>query len=91
VFFRSEHAAMAIYLLQTMFVPTPGLLVEHVNSFLLMLGMAITWGMFGPNAFDWHASFHWQPRYAYALTAAFGMVIAVMLGGHYSPFLYFQF
>jgi alginate O-acetyltransferase complex protein AlgI len=91
VFFRSEHVAMALHLLQVMFIPTPGLLVEPVRSFLVMLSLAIAWGMFGPNAFDWHAHFHWRPRYAYTLAAAFGMVIAVMLGGHHSPFLYFQF
>jgi alginate O-acetyltransferase complex protein AlgI len=40
-FFRSEHLAMALHLLQTMFIPTTGILVEHVNSFLLMLGLAV--------------------------------------------------
>lgn len=91
VFFRSEDCSTAVHILKTMFVPTAGVTIEQSNAFLGIFGVAIVWGMVGPNAFDWHANFQWKPRYTYTLAAAFGVVIAIMLGGHNSPFLYFQF
>jgi hypothetical protein len=47
--------------------------------------------MAGPNAFDLHREDQYSWRRAYALSAAFGVCIAVMAGTSASPFLYFQF
>jgi hypothetical protein len=69
-----------------MFIPTAGVLIGHVSSFLCMLGVAITWGVLGPNAFDLQVAWSWKPHYVYAFAAAVGTVIAVMFGGHSSTF-----
>lgn len=89
--FRATDFAMAARLLTLMFVPTGGVSVAHASSFGLLLTIAGLWAMMGPNAFELDKERRWTPWHAVALSSAMGACLAIMLGGHNSPFLYFQF
>jgi alginate O-acetyltransferase complex protein AlgI len=91
VFFRADNMQTAATMLTTMFTPVAGVLVARPHVFVALLGFALAWSMFGPNAFDWHHSFRWSPRRRYALALLFGACLAIIMGGDNSPFLYFQF
>jgi alginate O-acetyltransferase complex protein AlgI len=91
VFFRATDLHMALGLLHAMFVPTPGSLGLDPAAFGVIVALAGTWAMTGPNAFDWHRDFRWKPGYLYAIAAAMGACMAVIASGRTSPFLYFQF
>lgn len=91
VFFRASNVTMAIRILQTMVVPTPGMLFENVNVCIALLVLAAWWAMAGPNAHDVFGNFRWKPWYAFPVSGAFGACLTIMAGGRNSPFLYFQF
>ena len=91
VLFRAESVSVAGHVLHAMFVPVGGILMQKWEIFVALVGVAGLWSMAGPNAFDWHADFHWNFRTANALALVFGACFAIILGGRDSPFLYFQF
>ncbi len=91
VFFRAENLSMALALLRSMFIPTPGTLEVSATAFAVVVLIAGVWAMFGPNVFDWHRDFVWKPAYLYGTAAAMGACVAVIASGRTSPFLYFQF
>jgi len=91
VLFRSRDFGMAGAVLQKMFVPAGGALVENATAMALLLAGAAWWAMRGPNAVDLHRDWTPRPARAIALSAALGACIALMLGNGSSPFLYFQF
>lgn len=91
VFFRADTLQAAATMLTTMFTPVAGLTVARPQVFVVLLGFALAWSMFGPNAFEWHHSFRWSLRRGYALALLFGACLAIIMGGDNSPFLYFQF
>ena len=70
---------------------TPGDMLPQPGVLALVLGVAATWSMMGPNAFD--IDRHWvdRPRRRVALAVALGASLAIMAGSGASPFLYFQF
>jgi alginate O-acetyltransferase complex protein AlgI len=89
VFFRSTSFAMAAVVLQRMFVPTAGALVQQASLVVCALGVASWWAMIGPNAFELQHEYRWPGRLAIA--SAFGAALAIIAGLRSSPFLYFQF
>jgi alginate O-acetyltransferase complex protein AlgI len=91
VLFRSPDFGMAAHLFATMLTPTPGLAVEGLAPYTLVLLLAGGWAMAGPNAQEMHAD--WTPSRirVVGLAAAAGAALAVLLGSGSSPFLYFQF
>ncbi len=89
VFFRSTSFGMAAQLLETMFLPTSGVMVVQPLLPAIALIVALGWAMAGPNAFDLKHEFRWRGRLAIA--AALGAALAVVAGSRASPFLYFQF
>ena len=91
VFFRATDLPMALSLLSRMIVPTQGELFPDAAAFAAFTALGLLLGMAGPNAFDLHREDQYSWRRAYALSAAFGVCIAVMSGASASPFLYFQF
>jgi len=91
VFFRAADWTVALAILTAMFTPVAGQALPHVEVFLPILALAALWAMAGKNAFAWHQSFVWSPRVACALAAVFGGGVAVIMGEHNAPFLYFQF
>ncbi len=91
VFFRATDFSMALTLLRTMLWPTAGVTFAGLEVFIVILAVAMAWGMAGPNAFDLHEDFRTTRRRALAAAAAFGTCLAVMAGSGSSPFLYFQF
>ena len=91
VFFRATNLPMAVSLLSRMIVPTTGELVPNAAAFAAFAALGLWLGMAGPNAFDLHRQDQVSWRRAYALSAAFGICIAMMAGNAASPFLYFQF
>jgi alginate O-acetyltransferase complex protein AlgI len=91
VFFRATDFTMAAHLLSAMFTPTTGLGIAGADVFAGLLFVAACWAMVGPNAFDMEARLRWKPRYGFALAAAFGACVSLMMAGRSSPFLYFQF
>jgi alginate O-acetyltransferase complex protein AlgI len=91
VFFRADNLHVAGTMLTTMFTPTSGALVSQPQLFSVILVVALAWGLLGPNAFDWHRDYRWRLRTGYALSLVFGACLAIIMGGHNSPFLYFQF
>ena len=91
VFFRSIDLQMAVKSLGRMFSLTPGTLGPNAEAFVPALLVAMFWAMAGPNVFDMHENAQFRPAWRFGLAAAFGVCVAVMLGGGASPFLYFQF
>jgi alginate O-acetyltransferase complex protein AlgI len=91
VFFRADNMTVAGTMLLAMFTPVAGATVIHAQAFALLVALALLWAMLGPNAFDWHAGFGWNLRRAWAVSLFFGASLAIIMGGHNSPFLYFQF
>ena len=91
VFFRAPNLASAAAILTAMFTPTAGGLGANPGPFLVLLLASAAWALRGPNAFDLHAGFRWQPRHALAAAACFGVCLALLAGDRNSPFLYFQF
>ena len=91
VLFRADSAAAAGHILQAMFVPVGGAMMERWEFFLACLLFAGWWSTVGPNAFDWHSSRAWGRAAGPVLAAVFGACFAIILGGRDSPFLYFQF
>jgi alginate O-acetyltransferase complex protein AlgI len=90
VFFRSSDFGMAAQLLQTMFVPTAGVLGENSQVFACFLTFAAFWAILGPNVSEMHKSYSWKPVYGLTYASLFGICLAIMARGS-SPFLYFQF
>jgi hypothetical protein len=74
-----------------MVVPTRGVLFPEAAAFAAFTALGLLLAMAGPNAFDLHKQEQYGWRRAYALSAAFGVCIAIMAGASASPFLYFQF
>ena len=91
VFFRSNDLQMAGKALGRMFSYTPGTLGPNAEVFTAALLVTMVWAMAGPNVFDMHEDPQFRPGWRVGLAAAFGICIALMLGGGASPFLYFQF
>jgi alginate O-acetyltransferase complex protein AlgI len=89
VFFRASDLDMAGGVLQRMFSGVRGVAVPQLGLVLLGSGIAVGWGMFGPNIYD----LDYQPRWwkAVALATAFGVAFALIAGDRTAPFLYFQF
>jgi hypothetical protein len=56
---------------------------------LPLLAVAAWWAMIGPNVFEMRFPETWRVRSA--LTAGFAIALALILGLHTSPFLYYQF
>jgi len=91
VFFRANNIEIAWTMLTTMFTPVAGMPPAHAETFAILILLALVWGMFGPNAFDWHKDFHWSTRTAYVVAFFFGASLAMIMSARNSPFLYFQF
>ena len=91
VFFRADNLEIAGTMLETMFSYVPGTIMVHGEVFGFLVALALSFGMFGPNAFDSHINFRWNIRVAYAVSLFFGASLAIIMGGQQSPFLYFQF
>jgi hypothetical protein len=49
------------------------------------------WAVAAPNAREINERLVWRPSYGFVLAPAFGAVLAIMIAGGTSPFLYFQF
>jgi alginate O-acetyltransferase complex protein AlgI len=91
VFFRAGSIQMATSLLRSMFSPTAGGMVPHSLPFVVMLALAALWAVAAPNAREINERLVWRPAYGFVLAPAFGAVLAIMIAGGTSPFLYFQF
>jgi alginate O-acetyltransferase complex protein AlgI len=91
VFFRAKTISDAVAMLRTMFTPTRGEPLPAMLTFAVLLVIAATWAMAGPNPFELHESFRWRTRRAIVLATAFGGCLAIMSSGAATPFLYFQF
>jgi alginate O-acetyltransferase complex protein AlgI len=91
VFFKADTLAVAGTMLATMFTPVAGAMTGGGPVFAVLVAVAMAWAMLGPNAFDWHREFRWDVRVAYAVSLFFGASLALIMDGHNSPFLYFQF
>jgi alginate O-acetyltransferase complex protein AlgI len=91
VFFRADSVTIAVTMLATMFTPVAGPMLAHAPVFAALVAVALAWAMVGPNAFDWHKDYHWDVRTAYVVSLFFGAALALIVDGHNSPFLYFQF
>jgi alginate O-acetyltransferase complex protein AlgI len=89
VLFRSTDFGMALRLFATMFRWTPGPLPAGTTLVLPMLAVAAWWAMVGPNVFEMRFPETWRVRAA--LTGGFAVALALIIGLHTSPFLYFQF
>ena len=89
VFFRSTSFRMAAGVLERMFVPTSGMLVQQAWLAMIALGVAGWWAMIGPNAFELRHQYRLPGRLV--LASAFGAALAILAGLRSSPFLYFQF
>jgi alginate O-acetyltransferase complex protein AlgI len=89
VLFRSTSFGMAMSLMGTMFRWTDGPLPAGTALVVPVLLVAAWWGMIGPNVFEMRFPETWRARAA--LTAGFAVCLAVIIGSHPSPFLYFQF
>jgi alginate O-acetyltransferase complex protein AlgI len=89
VLFRAETFRMASGLLSRMFFPSPGSLPVgwQILSAALVIAAAIAHG--APNTFE--LSHNWKKAATVVLAALFAACLAVIYGGHPSPFLYFQF
>ena len=91
VFFRSTDLGMAVTLLGRMFLPVAGIIFDGAPGFVVLALLAAGWSMLGPNAFEAEARWRFRTGHAFALAAAFGACVALMMGSGSSPFLYFQF
>ena len=89
VLFRSTTFGMALTIFHRMFVPTTGELVQQPVLAVLVLGIVAWWAMIGPNEYEMNLEL--TPPRRFALTAAFGASLAIIIGSPFSPFLYFQF
>ena len=76
-------------LFATMFRWTPGSLPAGTAFVLPMLAVAAWWAMIGPNVFEMRFPETWRVRAA--LTTGFAAALALIIGLHTSPFLYYQF
>lgn len=91
VFFKASDFHVALHMLQTMFVPVGGTLMERPFVFVVLLAIAAYWGMVGRNPHDLTENFTWKTRHTVLFAAIFGASLALIAGGRNSPFLYFQF
>ena len=89
VFFRCDSFAMSLAVLQKMFMPARGVLVQEPALAAAALAIAASWAMAGPNPFEMRHEFRWTGRAI--LASGFAGAIAIIIGLRSSPFLYFQF
>lgn len=93
VFFRATSFGMAMDLFRRLFVPTEGSLgfsAAQLPVFALVLAVAATWAMAGPNPFEMRHELR-PYRRRVVMVGAFAASLAMILSSRYSPFLYFQF
>ena len=89
VLFRATTWSMAMSIYHRMFAPTAGELVEQPVLAAVVLCVVAWWAMIGPNVYE--LNLEPTPPRRFALTAAFGASLAIIIGSPFSPFLYFQF
>ena len=93
VFFRSESFAMALTLLEAMFMPWrqygPLSTLPWASSLMVVLvtAAAVAHGL--PNTFE--LEHRWGPLASIGMAALLLLCLAVIYGANSSPFLYFQF
>ena len=92
VFFRSTDMHMVTWALERLFVPHSGTNIAGMVGFGILIVVAASLSIAGPNSFDLHGD-PWalRKRRAAVLAVAFGACLALMAGTGSSPFLYFQF
>jgi alginate O-acetyltransferase complex protein AlgI len=89
VFFRSTGFAMALQIIERMFVPAGGALVAQASLAVPALAVGAWLAMVGPNAFELSHDYRWGGRIA--IVSGIAASLAVIAGLRTSPFLYFQF
>jgi alginate O-acetyltransferase complex protein AlgI len=89
VFFRSTGFAMALHIIERMFVPVGGALVTQASLAAPALVVGAWLAMVGPNAFELSHDYRWRGRIA--IVSGVAASLAVIAGLRTSPFLYFQF
>ena len=89
VLFRAENFTMASGLLRRMFFPSEGSMPVGWPFLSATLVVAAVLAHAAPNTFE--ISHNWKKAAVVLLALLFAACLAVIYGGHPSPFLYFQF